>query len=86
MARSICAGISSSTAMIADLRRGNLDWIDQVPFTAVNAVKKTKGVKVNQWPGGEITNITGNANPRKPKNREPRNSETHYGSAGKRDH
>ena len=48
--------------MIADLRNGNLDWIDQVPFNAVNAVKKGKGVKVNEWPGDEITNITWNSN------------------------
>jgi peptide/nickel transport system substrate-binding protein len=41
-----------------------------VPFNAVNAVKKSSGVKVNQWPGGEITNITWNSNPRKLKNRE----------------
>jgi peptide/nickel transport system substrate-binding protein len=61
---------TNADAMIADMRRGNLDWIDQVPFNAVNAVKKSKGVKVNQWPGGEITNITWNSNPRKPKNRE----------------
>jgi peptide/nickel transport system substrate-binding protein len=61
---------TNSDSMIAELRQGNLDWIDQVPFGAVNAVKKSKGVKVNQWPGGEITNITWNSNPRKPKNRE----------------
>ena len=61
---------TNSDSMIADLRRGNLDWIDQVPFNAVSAVKKSKGVKVNQWPGGEITNITWNANSRKLKNRE----------------
>ncbi len=61
---------TNSDSMIADLRRGNLDWIDQVPFNAVNAVKKSKGVKVNEWPGGEITNITWNANQRKLKNRE----------------
>ncbi len=61
---------TNSDSMIAELRRGNLDWIDQVPFNAVNAVKKSSGVKVNQWPGGEITNITWNSNPRKPKNRE----------------
>ena len=61
---------TNSDSMIADMRRGNLDWIDQVPFTAVNAVKKSKGLKVNQWPGGEITNITWNSNQRKPKNRE----------------
>ena len=56
--------------MIADLRNGTLDWIDQVPFNAVNAVKKGKGVKVNEWPGEEITNITWNSNFRKLKNRE----------------
>jgi peptide/nickel transport system substrate-binding protein len=61
---------TNSDSMIADLRRGNLDWIDQVPFGAVSAVKKSKGVKVNEWPGGEITNITWNSNPRKLKNRE----------------
>jgi peptide/nickel transport system substrate-binding protein len=61
---------TNSDSMIADMRRGNLDWIDQVPFGAVSAVKKSKGVKVNEWPGGEITNITWNSNSRKPKNRE----------------
>ena len=61
---------TNSDSMIADLRRGNLDWIDQVPFGAVSAVKKSKGVKVNEWPGGEITNITWNSNQRKLKNRE----------------
>jgi peptide/nickel transport system substrate-binding protein len=61
---------TNSDSMIAELRRGGLDWIDQVPFNAVKAVKKSKGVKVNEWPGGEITNITWNSNPRKLKNRE----------------
>ena len=61
---------TNSDSMIADLRQGNLDWIDQVPFNAVGAVKKSKGVKVNEWPGAEITNITWNSNPRKLKNRE----------------
>ena len=28
--------------MIADLKAGNLDWADQVPFKAVNAVKKVE--------------------------------------------
>jgi peptide/nickel transport system substrate-binding protein len=61
---------TNSDSMIAELRRGSLDWIDQVPFNAVNAVKKSSGVKVNEWPGGEITNITWNSNPLKLKNRE----------------
>jgi peptide/nickel transport system substrate-binding protein len=61
---------TNSDSMIADLRNGTLDWIDQVPFNAVSAVRKSKGVKVNEWPGAEITNITWNSNPRKLKNRE----------------
>jgi peptide/nickel transport system substrate-binding protein len=61
---------TNSDSMIADLRNGTLDWIDQVPFNAVNAVKRSKGIKINRWPGSETTNITWNANPRKPKNRE----------------
>jgi len=61
---------TNSDSMIADLRNGTLDWIDQVPFNAVSAVKRSKGVKVNQWPGAEITNITWNSNPRKLANRE----------------
>jgi peptide/nickel transport system substrate-binding protein len=61
---------TNSDSMIADLRNGTLDWIDQVPFNAVNVVSKDKGIKVNKWPGAETTNITWNSNPRKPKNRE----------------
>jgi peptide/nickel transport system substrate-binding protein len=61
---------TNADSMISDLRQGNLDWIDQVPFNAVGAVKKSKGVKVNEWAGSEITNITWNSNPRKLKNRE----------------
>jgi len=61
---------TNADSMIADLKNGTFAWIDQVPFNAVNAVKRIKGVKVNQWPGAEITNITWNSNPRKPKNRE----------------
>lgn len=61
---------TNSDSMIADLRRGTLDWIDQLPFNAVGAVSKNKGIKVNKWPGSEITNITWNSNPRKLKNRE----------------
>jgi len=61
---------TNSDSMIADLRNGTLDWIDQVPFNAVGAVAKSKGIKVNRWLGAETTNITWNSNPRKLKNRE----------------
>ena len=61
---------TNSDSMISDLKRGNLDWVDQVPFNAVKVVSKLSGVKVNTVPGAETTNITWNSNPRKPKNRE----------------
>ena len=56
--------------MIADLKAANIDWADQVPFKAVNAVKKDANVVVTTIAGSETTNITWNSNPRKPKNRE----------------
>jgi peptide/nickel transport system substrate-binding protein len=61
---------TNSDSMIADLQQGNLDWVDQVPFNAVDVLKKDDGVVVEQVPGAETTNITWNSNPRKPKNRE----------------
>ena len=61
---------TNSDAVIADLEAGQLDWADQVPFKAVNAVKKAKNVVVTEVPGAETTNITWNSNPVKPKNRE----------------
>ena len=56
--------------MIADLQQGNLDWVDQVPFNAVDVLKEDDNIVVNEVPGAETTNITWNSNPRKPKNRE----------------
>ena len=61
---------TNSDSMIADLQGGTIDAVDQVPYTAVNAVKKTGGLDVNPYKYGEFTNITWNSNPRKPKNRE----------------
>jgi peptide/nickel transport system substrate-binding protein len=61
---------TNADAMISDLKQGQLDWVDQVPFSAVNAVKKDPNLVVETVPGAETTNITWNSNPRKPKNRE----------------
>jgi peptide/nickel transport system substrate-binding protein len=61
---------TNADAVIADLKSGNIDWADQVPFQAVNAVKKDKNLVVTTIPGAETTNITWNSNPAKPKNRE----------------
>jgi peptide/nickel transport system substrate-binding protein len=61
---------TNADAMLSDLKGGQLDWVDQVPFSAVDAVKKDSNLVVNQVPGAETTNITWNSNPRKPQNRE----------------
>jgi len=61
---------TNADAMIADLKQGSLDWVDQVPFNAVNVVKKDDNIVVETAPGAETTNITWNSNPHKPKNRE----------------
>jgi peptide/nickel transport system substrate-binding protein len=61
---------TNADAMISDLQQGQLDYVDQVPFSAVNAVKSDSNLVVETVPGAETTNITWNSNPRKPKNRE----------------
>jgi peptide/nickel transport system substrate-binding protein len=61
---------TNADAMISDLRQGKLDYVDQVPFSAVNAVKDDSNLTVVTAPGAETTNITWNSNPRKPMNRE----------------
>src|SRR4029450_12813570 len=61
---------TNADAMITDLKGGQLDYVDQVPFSAVNVVKKDSNIQVDTVPGFETTNITWNSNPRKPKNRE----------------
>ena len=61
---------TNADSMIADLQSGQISAVDQVPFTAVNAVKKAGTAVVDTYPGGEITNITWNSNPYKPQHRE----------------
>jgi peptide/nickel transport system substrate-binding protein len=61
---------TNSDSMIQDLSTGAVNAVDQVPFTDVAPVKKIAGVALDTYPGAEITNITWNSNPLKPKNRE----------------
>jgi peptide/nickel transport system substrate-binding protein len=61
---------TNADSMIADLQSGQISAVDQVPFTAVNAVKKSGKAVIDTFPGGEITNITWNSNPYKPQHRE----------------
>jgi peptide/nickel transport system substrate-binding protein len=61
---------TNADSMIADMKQGNVDWVDQVPFNAVDVLKKDSSIVVQQIPGAETTNITWNSNPRKDTNRE----------------
>jgi len=61
---------TNADSMIADLQSGQLDWVDQVPFSAVDVVAKDPNLTLDKVPGAETTNITWNSNPRKPQNRE----------------
>jgi peptide/nickel transport system substrate-binding protein len=56
--------------MITDLKGGQLDYVDQVPSSAVKAVEEDSNLAIDTAPGAETTNITWNSNPRKPMNRE----------------
>jgi peptide/nickel transport system substrate-binding protein len=61
---------TNNDAMIADLKGGNLDYLDQVPFKAVKAVSAMPNVTVDKADGAEFTDITWNSNPKKKKHRE----------------
>jgi len=61
---------TSEDAMLADLRNGEIDWVDEVPISAATALAKEKGIVVEEIPGAETTNITWNSNPAKKQNRE----------------
>ena len=61
---------TNATSMIEDLANGVVDYVDQVPFTAADAVKKHSNLTLNVGPGSEVTNLIINSNPLKIKNRE----------------
>ena len=61
---------TNADSMASELRAGNLDWVDQVPFNAVDVLKEDENLVVQEVPGAETTNITWNSNPLKPQNRE----------------
>ena len=60
----------NSDAMIAALKQGDIDGVDEVPQTVVASLKKDPNFKVVVGPGEEIRDLGFNSNPKKPKNRE----------------
>ncbi len=61
---------TNPTSMIADFEAGNLDFIDNVPYTVANTLKSHSGIALSESPGSEVTNLGFNSNPKKPRNRE----------------
>jgi peptide/nickel transport system substrate-binding protein len=61
---------TNSTSMVADLEAGTIDYVDEVPFSAAHTLQKNPAFVVQVVPSGEVTDITFNSNPAKPKNRE----------------
>ncbi|HUZ83599.1 MAG TPA: ABC transporter substrate-binding protein, partial [Gaiellales bacterium] len=61
---------TNATSMVADLQQGNIDFVDQVPFSAAKSLSNGGGITVQVGSSSEVTNITFNSNPAKPKNRE----------------
>ncbi len=61
---------TNSTSMIAALQAGNLDFVDQVPYNAIGSLQSDKRFALQSVLSDEVTNITINSNPLKPKNRE----------------
>jgi peptide/nickel transport system substrate-binding protein len=60
----------NSDSMIAALKGGEIDGVDQVPQTVVDSLKKDPKFKVVVGPGEETRDLGFNSNPKKPKNRE----------------
>ncbi len=60
----------NSDAMIAALKQGDIDGVDEVPQTVVASLKKDPSFKVVVGPGEEVRDLGFNSNPKKPKNRE----------------
>jgi peptide/nickel transport system substrate-binding protein len=60
----------NSDAMIAALKQGDIDGVDEVPPTVVVSLKADPKFKVVVGPGEETRNLGFNSNPKKPKNRE----------------
>lgn len=61
---------TNTDAMLADLKGGKLDWVDEIPSSAVKKLSEDANLVVQKQIGAQTNNITWNSNPAKPKNRE----------------
>ncbi|MGW2688303.1 ABC transporter substrate-binding protein [Streptomyces sp. NPDC001414] len=61
---------TNAEALVADLIAGNLDFVNQLPSTTADALRKTNKVRVTTADGPMRSDIIFNSNPGKPRNRE----------------
>ena len=61
---------ADATAMVRDVSAGELDFVDQLPFTAAAALERDGTVDVSAIPGPEVVHVGFNSNPDKPRHRE----------------
>jgi peptide/nickel transport system substrate-binding protein len=61
---------TNDDAMLADLKAGKIDWVDEVPIAAATTLAKEKSITLQEIKGDQANNITWNSNPKKKKNRE----------------
>ena len=61
---------ANADAMLAALKGGDLDYIDEVPFTVADQLGKSGDIQLVTGQGSEIRDFGFNSNPKKKKNRE----------------
>ncbi|MFJ6725391.1 ABC transporter substrate-binding protein [Streptomyces sp. NPDC091281] len=61
---------TNAEALVADLVAGNLDFVNQLPSTTADALRKAGKVRVTTAPGPMRSDLIFNSNPAKPRNRE----------------
>ncbi len=61
---------ANADAMLAALKGGDIDYVDEVPFTVADQLQKTGDIQIVTGQGTEIRNFGFNSNPKKKKNKE----------------
>ena len=61
---------ANADAMLAALKSGDIDYVDQVPFTVADQLGKSGDIQLATGQGTEVRDFGFNSNPKKKKNRE----------------
>jgi peptide/nickel transport system substrate-binding protein len=61
---------ANADAMLAALKGGDIDYVDEVPFTVADQLGKSGAIQLATGQGTEVRNFGFNSNPKKKKNKE----------------